>query len=95
MSDDAPPANTKDEIAGVASAFVQKLQEQIVAADKAGASDRDLCIVLPAGYMALVFAMPMIRVKDDRGRESLVALCTKKSANALIQTLIRESGWSP
>lgn len=99
MSDDAPPANTSDEIAPVARGFAQRIQAQIIEADKAGADDDDLCIMVPAGYMALVFAMPLIyleeKLPDGKTRSRQVALCSKKSANALIQTLMRESGWTP
>jgi hypothetical protein len=98
MSDEeAQPANSSDEIAPVARAFAEGIQGQIIEADKMGADDDDLCIVVPAGYMALVFQMPLLYIEeeDEQGnkRTRQVAVCTKKSANALLQTLMRESGW--
>lgn len=78
--------NSADQI----RAFVADLRHQIGVAEDAGADHTDLCVVFPAGYIALAAGWPTIDLDGQA-----VALVPKLYARDRADEAVAESSFAP
>jgi hypothetical protein len=78
----------EDQAGKMVRQLIRNLNAQVATAMAAGADQEDLCIVLPAGYIAFAAGMPLI---DLDGK--VAALAPMKAAEGMVRTLEAESGW--
>jgi hypothetical protein len=74
--------------------FVREIRQQIAVAEDAGAEHNDLCIVLPASYIAMAHGWPTIELKVG-GVETTVAVVPKLFARDFADEATGETSWAP
>lgn len=78
-----------EKAAAWARQFERAMNAQIASAKAAGCDDTsDLCITVPAGYLALVAGYPLLELDGK-----LTAVTTIKAAEGMLRVLRAESGW--